>query len=284
MIRWIFVLLLVANVVYLGWEIDNETRAKIINYSEPLEVPDGLNRLSLLSELEQLPGRKSAGNNDVEANVPENTGQLAKLIDMEPFSIDTFSDNAPQSSIDTFSENAPQSPVEKEENKGSNAGGSLCFSYGPLLNSDDSDRLTRWFLQRNIYADSRQTEEKGNQFFWVHLAPQESTTVAIGALQDLIRKGVKDLRLISRGDLKNAISLGLFSSQKAVNERIGEIKEKGYQPVLVPHYGENKIHWVDVQVDKKNDKVLADISSGLPARYNSEKVDCTEIGIVAENP
>ncbi len=266
--KWLFISLLIANVLYLGWEINNDTRAKVLNSSPAVTVPKGLKPLYLISELEQLPEAKpgSDTDNNTDTDVRENPAKPAELMDIESFSDNTALDD----SANTKSEFVKAQPDEA---------GSLpqtaCFAYGPLLDPDEAERLAAWFLRRSISIDRRKTEEKKRRLFRMHLAPRESTTVAIEAMQDLITKGVKDARLISRGDLKNAISLGLFFSQTEVNERLAEIKGKGYQPVVVPHYGQNTVHWIDVSIDK-NDAVLTEMFSSLPSRYNSVAINCTD--------
>ena len=49
-------------------------------------------------------------------------------------------------------------------------------------------------------------------------------------IADLERKGVSDYLLINRNGLKNAISLGVFSSQDAVNRRLTEMTRKATSP------------------------------------------------------
>jgi len=70
----------------------------------------------------------------------------------------------------------------------------------------------------------------------------------------------------------------LFSSQAAVNRRLNEIKAKGYQSVVIPYSGDNKIHWFDVIVIKDSD-YINDLFTGFPARFNALPVDCNAIAM-----
>jgi hypothetical protein len=110
------------------------------------------------------------------------------------------------------------------------------------------------------------------------LTPRDLRASAEAAMKDLQLKGVKDIRLINEGDLSNAISLGLFSSQAAINRRLNEIKAKRYQSVVIPYSGGNKIHWFDVRVIKDS-YYVNDLFTGLPARFNALPVDCNEIAM-----
>ena len=57
--KWIFILLLLGNVVYLGWEIDRDAQLYRTNIPSAIRVPAGTQRLVLLSELERLPEKRS---------------------------------------------------------------------------------------------------------------------------------------------------------------------------------------------------------------------------------
>ena len=67
-------------------------------------------------------------------------------------------------------------------------------------------------------------------------------------LQDLQNKGVQDYLLIRRGGLTNAISLGLFSSLEAVNNRLSEMERKGYTPVVIPRFETRDEHWLRAEL------------------------------------
>ena len=72
-------------------------------------------------------------------------------------------------------------------------------------------------------------------------------------LQDLRERGIRDYRLISRGSLENAVSLGLYSSQSAVNKRLSELKQQGYKPIVVPYTNAGQIYWLDIRVASGSD-------------------------------
>jgi len=154
----------------------------------------------------------------------------------------------------------------------------VCYTYGPIPNVKESELLSNWLSERGISYKQRQTDENGKQMFWVYLTPRASLEQAQAAMEDLKEKGVKDMRLIREGDLLNAISLGLFSSQSAVNRRLNEIKAKGYQSVVVPYSGGKKVHWFDVSVVQKSSYVN-ELFTGFPARFNALPVDCNSIAM-----
>ncbi|MEE9551673.1 MAG: SPOR domain-containing protein, partial [Gammaproteobacteria bacterium] len=118
-----------------------------------------------------------------------------------------------------------------------------------------------------------------HQLFWIYLAPLKSRESAVAAIEDLKKKGIRDFRLINTGDLRNAISLGLFSTQAAVNRRLNELKNKGYQAIIIPYRDAKVIYWIDVKlVNQQN--VLNDMLTDVPSRFNSVPVNCSEIALL----
>ena len=85
--------------------------------------------------------------------------------------------------------------------------------------------------------------------------------------------------MISSGDLRNAISLGLFSTQAIVNKRLNELKSKGYQPIVVPYHNAKVIYWVDVKLMGQQN-LLNDLFTEYPSRFNSIPMNCSEIALL----
>ena len=52
--RWFALLLLVANLAYLGWELDRGTRALVANSPPPLKIPAGAGTLKIIDEAADL--------------------------------------------------------------------------------------------------------------------------------------------------------------------------------------------------------------------------------------
>jgi SPOR domain len=277
--KWFFILLLIVNVVYLGWEMNRDVRLDRANVSSAIRVPAGTQRLELLSELEKFPETRSRIKLDTELSVENFNSEPVLPIALNPNTKSMIDTLLPDS---TIMQQGLTTEVADNGNdvflKYSAPVVTVCYTYGPIPNLKESRLLSNWLNDRGILYNQRQTDEQGRELFWVYLAPQGSRASAEAAMQDLKLKGVKDMRLISEGDLSNAISLGLFSSQAAVNRRLNEIKAKGYQSVVIPYSGGNKIHWFDVSVVKDSDYVN-DLFTGFPARFNALPVDCNEIAM-----
>lgn len=251
--KWVAIFLLLTNVLYLGWEIDRETRIQIKNSPSAITIPASANKLQLISETNS-PLEQRIRPAVTEAEVSINAGQdvltnqelVAELPDI------------------LFDESAEvMTRVE-------------CYRYGPIPDDIIVGELQDWFISRKAQAMVHFTEDKGSQLYWIYLAPPASREGALTLIEEIESKGIGDFRLINRGDLQNAISLGLYSSREAVNNRLRELNDQGFVPVIVPYTDVTRIYWLDVKfVDSPQLKDL--IANGLPAKYDSDALNCSDI-------
>ena len=56
--RWLALLLLVGNVMYLGWELDRDTKALVANSRSALTIPAGTTTLKKIDHGADLPELK----------------------------------------------------------------------------------------------------------------------------------------------------------------------------------------------------------------------------------
>ena len=151
----------------------------------------------------------------------------------------------------------------------------LCIDVGPFAQVAVRARLRDFIDELTAAIHLRTVSVRKRQLFWVYLEPVPVGEAA-RSIADLERRGVKDFMLIRRGGLKNAISLGLFSSQDSVNRRLAELSEQGYQPVVVPRYETTDRFWLAAQFAAGHEDV-PDIPHELLAGAAIEPVNCREL-------
>lgn len=262
--RWIFLILLLANVVYFGWELDRDTRMRMQNVTVAAPVPDSAARLTLISEMDNPPPVRSTSD-----TIETSDGEAAA--------------GASGETLPLGEELVEQLPDIRTGGLDSELGAAYCITYGPLPEQSQATGLNDWFRSRDAVTRLRHTDREQRGLFWIYLAPQESRAEAEAVLEKLRTQGIRDYRLIRRGNLENAISLGLFSNQHAVNERLGELKDKGYKPVVVPYTDVDRVYWLDVKI-RSAAGAMDEIIHGYPARFNSVPVDCRQIAIGNTEP
>ena len=275
--KWFFILLLLINVAYLGWEIDRGAKQQRANQQSAIAIPAAAKQLQLVSELENRPEPRQAKTASEEDYNAYSTSPVLS-IEMNP-----NTENMIQTLLnDSVDMNMDGDLVAEEPGDASVFNNvttkTVCYTYGPIPDAKESQLMSEWLDERGIQFDQRQTAEEGEQKFWVYLAPQASQAMAEATVMDLREQGIRDLQLIRSGDLLNAVSLGLFTTQYAVNRRLNEIKATGYQPIVVPYGSAKQVFWFDVQI-VQNSAYVDDLFTGFPARFNARPVDCNEIAM-----
>lgn len=252
MMKWLCLLLLVANIGYFGWILDQRTRETVQARAGALEVSRDVPRLRLLSELQQPPVRRAT----VTAGAEDDGGP--ELVATLP----GISTTLPESLI---------TPMRLQID--------ACFSFGPFAEAGRAEHLHDWLVDRDGRAGLRQETGGGEQLLWVYLAPERDAEEMLNELQ---ASGIRDVSLIDRGNLENAISLGLFSSQAAVNRRLRELQDKGYQPVVIPYNEGRPVYWVDARI-LQSDTIEA-LTRTFPSGLNYLPVQCDKIALSGPNP
>lgn len=264
--KWICLLLLIVNIGYFGWTLDQRTRETVQVRASALSVPRDVPRLQLISELEQPPVRRM----DTVATTTAESGTGTDAD--EPELVATLPD---------ISTTLPESLIMPMR-----LAADACFSFGPFAERDHAQRLLNWLHAHDTQARLRrenvpeQPAAGGrDQLSWIYLAPQDG---AAATLRDLRESGVQDVHLIDTGDLRNAISLGLFSSQAAVNRRLEELQDKGYQPIVIPYSESGEISWVDARLASSG--TIDELMRVFPSGLNYLPVQCDRIALPQVNP
>ncbi len=260
--KWACIALLLANIGYFGWEFNQElNRASAVLQTQPKPVQG--ERLVLLQELEALPPLR---NSHVAAAVPDDTAQ--------PSAEEPIPAVAPDLGKDV--EIVASQVIEGVNARFEEAG--KCWIAGPVETREDAAEAAARLRQRGAIVRQRQQEQRERKRFWVYLEPLDSMEKAQEKLADLKEKGVEDYMLISGGNLKNAISLGVFSTQDSVNRRLKQLAERGFRPVVVPQYRPKTVFFVDFQLGDENVREL------LPQGMRVEQTPCKKIAVLAESP
>jgi len=102
----------------------------------------------------------------------------------------------------------------------------VCLEFGPLTESDrtraladlDSLALGKLLTQKRVDTTTS---------FWVYLPPATSRAEADRRLAELRARGLDDVAVIDASPQRNAISLGLFQTEEAANNRLAEAQKLG---------------------------------------------------------
>ena len=109
------------------------------------------------------------------------------------------------------------------------AADAACVSVGEFEARDDVEDAKRWLRSRGaeilaIAEESRETIKSHR----VYIPPLDSRKSALRIMRELKSRGIRDVAVILRGELRNAVSLGVYRSRVNAETRMTNLKRLGY--------------------------------------------------------
>ncbi|MCP3662092.1 MAG: hypothetical protein GY696_06280 [Gammaproteobacteria bacterium] len=214
--KWFFLLLLLANLAILVQGVQYE---KQLAKAKPV-LPKAVGDLQTIPEVEQ----------------PE------EVVLTSPKVVDASTARALEMSVpepEKSKNDTPPIPEPVAEPQW------MCGILGPI----DRGAKAREFLGRlkeSGYQGSLRREIYQNTIgYSVIIPPLGSQSAAIEAVKRLKANGVKDLRRFVKDEVRNGISLGVFSKRSNAESRRRSIAKMGYKVKVQPRTIEVLVYWID---------------------------------------
>jgi hypothetical protein len=208
--KWVFFMMVLLNAGFFVWRAYYAEPPVVESPGADQELPGQVNRLLLLSEFD-----------------------AGKLRERDRHPVDPSG-----AAVAEQGAGGGTTPVEP-------AG--ACYSVGPLASPDDVERIGVWLRSRGGEAILRQGERREIATFWVYLPPFGSREQAVERVARMREDDIDDIYIIPRGDMANAVSLGLYSHRTSLERRLSELRSKGYEPSVAPRYTTQSASWFDVR-------------------------------------
>jgi hypothetical protein len=136
-----------------------------------------------------------------------------------------------------------------------------CFALGPFKEVGQANPIA--LKLRDLGAITRESrhEKQIPSGYWVYLPRFENWKEARKKVMELEKKGMKDLFIMGRGSMQNAVSAGLFSSEGAAETRRARLKRLGAEAkVQIQHTGTPEF-WIDIDVEADKKQVVSAIEA-----------------------
>nr|VFJ54465.1 MAG: hypothetical protein BECKFM1743A_GA0114220_101323 [Candidatus Kentron sp. FM]VFJ55368.1 MAG: hypothetical protein BECKFM1743C_GA0114222_101563 [Candidatus Kentron sp. FM]VFK10412.1 MAG: hypothetical protein BECKFM1743B_GA0114221_101394 [Candidatus Kentron sp. FM] len=150
----------------------------------------------------------------------------------------------------------------------------VCYRLGPVLKRIGIKAVGKWLERRGITTVSQRSQRREVTLHWVYLPPSRTRAEAQKQANRMKRQGIEDIYILPRGDMSNAISLGVFSKRSSMEDRLEELRKKGYDPVVGARYRMRKVTWFNVSLPA--DKTFP--KAGFGKKFRSLEVIPTECG------
>ncbi len=124
-----------------------------------------------------------------------------------------------------------------------------CRSLGPFPDPAAArvlaDRLSSFGIETALR--NRDTEVSGG--WWVYLGPEASRQEARALTGRLASAGIEDFYIVPSGELRNAISLGVFRERARAEYQAAEARRLGFEPAVRGRTLTESAFWLDFEAD-----------------------------------
>lgn len=253
--KWLCIGLLVANIVYFSWEYNQQIERGRAQPASIPPLPAGIERLTRVQELAHPP--------------------LPLTEQTAPEAADTSTTSGPASKPATFELGVELAQGEPPATPTPQA----CMSVGPFPSKGATVLLRQWLAGHQVDTAEREESQEEAKNFWVYLKPQETQEATQQMLEDLKRRGIQDYLLLPEGEMKGAISLGIYATQKTAERRLTELVQKGYPAEMGPYTkAKRTYYWIDIWGDR-TEAVVAEGQPKFPAGVSAVSIPCSEIAM-----
>ena len=160
----------------------------------------------------------------------------------------------------------PASALRRRERApiGKALSGEPCFSVGPLSADITTTELRAWLQGQGAEVSLRRDEWREQLWYWVYFAPFETRAAARERVRSLQEQGLEDISIIARGDMANAVSLGVYKRRSSLEKRLAELQARGYNPAVLPRYRIKKAARFDVRLPAGSSFSPANLREAFP--------------------
>ena len=246
--RQLVYLLLLANLVYLGWNLyQRPVGSELVRELPPL--PTTARRLVTLQELQQQQEEQRSA---VQQEQEERQDSEVQEEQVEQQDMDNVA------AVEALTQAEPPG-----------AGVSiLCQALGPFLATEQLEEVAGRLGDLGLQSSRRSAETRLENGWWVYL-PAMPRARALKVAQQLDDNNDREYYI----GKDNFISLGTFRVLPRAERRVKGVRKLGLEPLLEARYKTQTAHWLDLRVTDDQGEQLAWISEDYP-RLQLEQQSC----------
>ena len=138
-------------------------------------------------------------------------------------------------------------------------GEAMCYALGPFDGLEQAQNISEKLQDLGAFTKERSVTSESPIGYWVYLPSYKTWKDAKDKVVLLEGKGFKDMFIVGRGQMKNAVSLGLFKSENGAKSRVSDLKKIGEKPKIQTQYKQQDLFWIDIDVEPGKDQVVSTI-------------------------
>ena len=222
----LFMFFALLNVAFFTWQADIFNLRAPASQTKKMQVDESVPQLALL-------------------------GEITKDKSSEP---DLKSETRPESKPEVQVAKANPRPSSN-----SSTGKPICYALGPFDGLPQAKNISEKLQDLGAFTLERPVATETPMGYWVYLPSYKSWKDAKDKVIKLEKKGLKDMFIVGRGAMKNAVSLGLYKNEEGAEERVKQLKKIGETPKIQTQYKQLDQYWIDIDVEPGKDQVVATI-------------------------
>jgi hypothetical protein len=150
--------------------------------------------------------------------------------------------------------------LESGKNK-KNKNYAACYRLGPFEQFQQLKSVNSQLQELHADISEHKETEQVVLGHWVFLPSFPSWQDARKKVQELEDKGIKDIFILGRGEMKNAVSLGLFKHEASAERRLAQLRKIGIKPNVETQQTTKELIWLDINVESDDQSVPATLAN-----------------------
>ncbi|MFK8030698.1 MAG: hypothetical protein AB8G18_10690 [Gammaproteobacteria bacterium] len=225
-------------------------------------------------------GPQDSGGLDVESGANANSGgdasdiaesvaEAAETPSSAEALVDDAIDNSPESNPVSLLDSNLLAAVDPDANP------ARCAGVGPFVSLKQASEASAMINQAGLTTSQRVEESQVWVGHWVHLPSYPSRAAAVEVVEELREQGINDIYIEPSGELKNTISLGLFSELAGAETRAGLVRKLGdVKPQIRNRSRDGLVYWVDVSLEAGVSLDITTLPHNPEQELELKPVDC----------
>ncbi|HEY5602836.1 MAG TPA: hypothetical protein VIM41_06995 [Gammaproteobacteria bacterium] len=153
----------------------------------------------------------------------------------------------------------PLAKANPKASSGAASGQPICYALGPFDGLPQAKNIAEKLQNLGAFTSERLTTAESPMGFWVYLENSDSWKDAKQKVVSLEKRGIKDMFIVGRGAMKNAISLGLYKNETSAQDRVKQLKKLNEQAKIQIQHKQTDQYWIDIDVEAGQDQVVTTI-------------------------
>lgn len=146
--------------------------------------------------------------------------------------------------------------VSPKPSASKSSGKPICYALGPFDGLPQAKNISEKLQNLGAFTSERSTTVESPMGFWVYIESSKSWKDAKEKVIALEKHGIKDMFIVGRGNMKNAVSLGLYKNEEGAEDRVKQLKKYGEKPKIQTQYKQMDQYWIDIDVEAGQDQVI----------------------------